>query len=334
MSFEIVSVFNQRLLHTLQNKLQERFGEGSGSSALGGIAIQVGLILRSANPVLKKPALLIFAADHGIVRDFNELLSNEDTSAMVLNFMEDARPLNSLCKEQEITLRVVDLGVDHHFENLLSYWLHHGSRHINRKVDFGTQSFTYTPAMTTAQCTEAFDIGMDLVKQERENGCNVLAMGAIGAGNRISAMALMVALLDLKPTEIKLKPEEHDILFKAIRKHPKTYDALTLLTLYGGYEIAAMTGAFLKAAEHRMVILVDGFVAAAALLVAQHIDTKVLEYVIFCDQYPEPNYKRILRFFKKETLLNTGLSSGDGTGAVLAYPLIKSAVSFFRNPEI
>ncbi|MGB0178101.1 MAG: nicotinate-nucleotide--dimethylbenzimidazole phosphoribosyltransferase [Owenweeksia sp.] len=334
MPFEIASVQDERLFHTLQEKLKQRFGKEVLSSPLGKIALQIGLIYRSGNPILKKPSLLIFAGDHGITRDFKGRISQENTSDMVLHFLEDARPLNRLCREQKITLRVVDLGVDHHFENLLSYWLHHGSEHINRKVDLGTQNFTHSPAMTTAQCTEAFETGADLVRQERNNGCNILAIGAIGAGNRISAIALMVSLLDIRQSEIELSAEEDDIVFRALRKHPKTHDAFTLLTLYGGYEIAAMTGAFLQAAENKMVLLVDGFVAAAALLVASNINAVVMEYVIFCDEYAEPHYRQILDHFKLEALLHTGMSSGDGTGAVLAYPLIKSAVSFLREQKL
>ncbi|HBF20804.1 MAG TPA: hypothetical protein DDW81_11955 [Cryomorphaceae bacterium] len=335
MSFEIAPVHNGRLFHQLQNKLEQRLGKGISNSPIGKVAIQAGLVNRTANPVLKKPALLIFAADHGITHTFRDRTlraEGGDTSSRVLHFLEGDSPLNRMCREQKITLRVVDLGVDHHFENLLSYWLHHGSRHINRKVGFGTQNFSHVPAMTTAQCHEAFDAGAELVDQERKSGSNVLIFGALGDGNTFSAIALMAALLELKPRQVSLNKQDKEIIFKALRKHPKTHDPFMLLTLFGGYEIAAITGAFLQAAEYRMLILVDGLVTATALLVAAAINARVVEYVVFSDTMKDDlNYSQLLKHFQKEALLQTGISTGDGTAAVLAYPLIRSAIGFLQN---
>ncbi len=330
MSFEIASIKNKGLLRELKQKLENYLGPDASASPLGSSVIQIGLILRSASPAFRKPTLLIFAADHGVGKDVRAMIPNRETYNLVLRFLEDAGPLNRLCKEQNITMRVVDLGVDHHFENLLTYWLNHGSKHINKKVDLGTQDFTQAPAMTTAQCKEAFNAGAELVKQERRQKSNVLIIGAIGVGNQLSALALAAAILDLKQEDLPGNTAGMEIVFKALKKHPKTHDPLTLLTLFGGYEIAAITGAFLQAAEQKMVVMIDGLVAAVALLVAQKLNSKVLEYVLCCDTNNDAAYRFVLKQLDKNPVLNSGISAGDGTGAVLTYPLIKSGLGFLR----
>ncbi|MDZ7849165.1 MAG: nicotinate-nucleotide--dimethylbenzimidazole phosphoribosyltransferase [Owenweeksia sp.] len=195
--------------------------------------------------------------------------------------------------------------------------------------------------MTTNEMSKAMRVGIKLMDREHKNDCNMVGIGDLGIGNTSSASALCAAIQDCDPEKYLLRSgcvEESyqhklQVLRKALGKHPKTHDPLTLLTLFGGFEIAAMVGAMLRAAHLRMLILIDGFVSATALLIARQLSPAVTDYCVFCSSSDEPGHQRLLRDLNARPLLDLNLKLGEGSGISLAFPLCANAVSILQQEQ-
>ncbi len=309
---------------------------------LGGLGLQVALIQKTETPVLRRPAILVFAADHGIVEEhFMNQNTGDTTYQSVLKFLNESALLNTLVTSNAIKLQVVDVGVARSFEDSLNYWLFQDEGFSDKKIASGTQNFLEKPAMSSAMCDLAMKYGANTVQAQKKLGTNVIGLSDISTDNAASASVLSAALLDVELNFIldnnlaqteKMEQYRAQILEKAYRKHPKTHDAKTLLTIFGGFEIAALVGAYLKAAQLRMVILVDGFVSTAALLCATRFNAHVLDYCVFCHQEAGIAHAQILKEFKPaQPLLNLQMKKGEGAGIALAYPIVKSAVKLLNK---
>ncbi len=301
------------------------------------LALQIGLIQNTLTPQLNKPTILIFAADHGIANHGVSAYPQAVTAQMVLNFLQSGAAINVFAKQNQIRLRVVDAGVNHIFEpkNALTMPL------INAKIDFGTRNFLVEPAMSQMQCEQAITTGAALAKLEIDDGCNVLGFGEMGIGNTSSASCLMSVLCHTpiaqcvgRGTGLDDAGVRHKtaILQQALQRHNvDQQDALQVLATFGGFEIAMMTGAMLSAAEHKTLIIIDGFIATAALLVAYQLQPNVLDYCVFAHCSNENAHRHMLDYLDAKPLLNLNLRLGEGSGAALAYPLIQAAVNFLNE---
>jgi nicotinate-nucleotide--dimethylbenzimidazole phosphoribosyltransferase len=209
---------------------------------------------------------------------------------------------------------------------------------LPRKVDFGTKNFRHEPAMTAEQCEEAISRGADVVRGLKQNGCNVIACGEMGIANTSSASVLLSVLGNI-PVEDCVGPgtglsspgvlKKAKTLQEALRENSvDTENPFAVLTTFGGFEIAMICGAYLQAAEEGMLILVDGFISSSALLLASRLYPGVLDYCIFGHLSEEPGHRKMLELLQGEPLLRLNLRLGEGTGAVLAYPLVESALNF------
>jgi nicotinate-nucleotide--dimethylbenzimidazole phosphoribosyltransferase len=194
--------------------------------------------------------------------------------------------------------------------------------------------------MTPEQCEQAILAGAEIVKERKEAGCNVIAFGEMGIGNTTPAAALLCVLGNLPPEECAGRgtglddaglAHKAEIIAKSIAHHAIEPDPLIALSTFGGFEIAVMCGAFLQAAQEKMIILVDGFIVSAALLVAAKLYPAVLEYCIFCHMSAEIGHHKMLELLKAEPLLDMNFRLGEGSGAVVAYPLVESAVCFLNE---
>lgn len=329
----------KRLLEQKINLLSKPFG---ALGFLEELAIQAGLVLNSDHPRLHGPSLLIFAGDHGVVK---EALPNHQevyTYQTILDFLQGTEVINTLARQSPLQLKIVDAGVDHSFEGTLTYWLNHGTRLLNRKVGFGTNNFVEYPAMTTAETIKAIEMGMDCVEKEFILNCNVLGLSSLGRGGFSSSLALYCALLESTPGEVIVKEEhkifatEIELVTKALRKHPITHDPLTILALYGGFEMAALTGAILRAAQLGQLLIIDDFNTSVAALVACKINSKSLDYCIFAQQNKLSVHQHLLGHIHKKAILNLEVGMGEGAGVLLAYPILQKAVDLlkeYNSPE-
>ncbi|MDH4127505.1 MAG: nicotinate-nucleotide--dimethylbenzimidazole phosphoribosyltransferase [Spirochaetota bacterium] len=304
---------------------------------LENIATRIALIQNSTDINLKNPHIVIFAADHGITAEGVSKYPQEVTYQMVYNFLSGGAAINVFAKQHNINLKVVDAGVNHNFsDNQTS-----NDRFINAKIQTCTKNFLYEKAMTETDCLKAIDTGAKIVESIKNSGCNIIGFGEMGIGNTSSAAILMSLLCyipieqcvgrgtGLNDAELKKKV---NILTSAILNHKDIeHSSLSILSTFGGFEIAMMVGSILKAAELKMIILIDGFITSSALLTAFKINENVLDYSLFSHQSNESGHKLMLDYLKVKPILNFNMRLGEGTGCAIVYPIIQSAVNFFNE---
>lgn len=324
---------NQALKDALIHKINQKTKPLGALGLLESIALQIGLIQNTLTPELRNPVMLIFAGDHGVVEAGVSPYPQAVTAQMVLNFLQGGAAINVFARQNNMQLRVVDAGVNHTFE-------HHPDL-IHAKVGPGTKNFLLEPAMSLAQCEQALAAGAAFAEKEISTGCNVLGFGEMGIGNTSSASCLMSVLCNLPIEQCVGRGTGFDdiglakktaTLKQALEAHQlNEADAMQALATFGGFEIAMMAGAMLGAAQQNAVLLIDGFIATSALLVAYHLQPNILQYCIFAHCSGEAGHRKLLAYFSAEPLLDAGLRLGEGTGAVLAYPLVQAAVNFLNE---
>jgi nicotinate-nucleotide--dimethylbenzimidazole phosphoribosyltransferase len=317
----------------IQHKIDTKTKPLGALGQLETLARQVALVQQTLTPELRRPHLLVFAADHGIAQAGVSQYPSEVTHQMVRNFAGGGAAINVFCRQNGLGLTIVDAGVRGSFADLPAV--------RDEKIAEGTSNYAHEPAMTAAQCADALQRGARLVDELQAAGCNVLGVGEMGIGNTSSAAVLMHRLtgrplaecvgrgtgLDAAGLARKL-----DTLTRAVAAHPGAGTApLDVLATFGGFEIAQMCGALLRAAEHGMLLLIDGFIATAALLVATRLAPAVLPYCVFCHESDEQGHRLLLAELGGQPLLRLGLRLGEGTGAALAYPLVQTAVGFLTE---
>lgn len=323
--------------HNLDPALQQRINSKTKPlGALGRLeelALQIGRIQQTLQPELRLPAILVFAGDHGIVQSGVSPFPQEVTFQMVQNFLAGGAAINVFARQHGITLRVVDAGVNADFAA--------PSGLVHAKVGKGTANFLQQPAMTAEQCQQAVFKGAELAHAEIANGSNVLGFGEMGIGNTSSSAALMSVLCELPMAECAGRGTGLDdsglkrkinILEQAVQHHHiAATQPIPALITFGGFEIAMMVGAMLGAAEQRAVLLIDGFIATTALLVASRIQPNIVDYCVFTHRSGEAGHTRLLKMLNAEPLLDIGMRLGEGTGCAMAWPLVQSAAAFLNE---
>ena len=328
-----ISPLDYSLMAELNARIDNKTKPLGALGRLEELALKVGLIQNSLTPRLARPVILVFAGDHGIVEEGVSPFPQDVTQQMVYNFLAGGAGINVFARQNNIDLRIVDAGVNHAFEPHAAL--------INAKVGMGTHNFAVAPAMTAELCQQALVNGAELVRAEVQAGSNVLGFGEMGIGNTSAAAALMSVLCGLPLENCVGRGAGHDdegrarklqAVQKAIEQHACSgEDPMEVLRVFGGFEIAMMTGAMLQAAEKKTVLLIDGFIATAALLVASRIAPEVLDYCIFAHCSDEAGHALLLQQLDAKPLLNLGLRLGEGTGAALAYPLVQASVNFLNQ---
>ena len=310
----------QRLQHRLDQKTKPRGALGR----LEALAQQIGLIQRSEAPVLREPQLVVFAADHGLAAQGVSAYPSDVTWQMVENFLGGGAAVSVLARQHGLSLTVVDAGVRHEFAPRAGL--------LNCKIAAGTASALDGPAMTPAQCAQAIESGREVV---RALPGNVLLLGEMGIANTSAAALLLARLtghaiaacvgrgtgLDDAGLARKL-----GVLRRVLQRHADAAQPLEALAAFGGFEIAMMAGAALQAASEWRLVVVDGFIGGAAILVAAELAPAVLDYCVFAHRSDEAGHALMLAHLNAVPLLALGLRLGEGSGAALAWPLIDSAV--------
>jgi nicotinate-nucleotide--dimethylbenzimidazole phosphoribosyltransferase len=253
---------------------------------------------------------------------------------MVLNMLSGGAAVNAFARQHGFDLTVLDAGVA---TPIPARSTSDQARLLQRKIGFGTRNMVRGPAMTTAQAIAGLHAGLDVVKHLPGNA---IAFGEMGIANTSSAALLFARLAGVplndavgRGTGLNDERLKHklQVLTEVSRKHSAAKTPLEVLTAMGGFEIAMMAGAMIQAAHERRVILVDGFIAGAAALVAQGLSPSVVDYMVFCHRSAELGHRLMLTHFNVQPLLDLGLRLGEGSGALLAWPLLVSAVAFLRE---
>lgn len=328
----VISAIDWSLEPALRAKIDNKTKPLGALGRLETLALRVGLIQQSLAPRLEKPQILVFAGDHGAAVEGISAYPQDVTWQMVHNFIAGGAAINVLAGRAGMAVQVIDAGVNHDFTG--------DQRPRDLKIAAGTASFLGGPAMSAGQCMRAIEAGAALVRECASQGTNVVGMGEMGIGNTASASLLMHRLGGVPLAECVGRGAGLDdaglakklaLLERANARRPGQLEPLEALAEYGGFEIVMMSGAFLAAAEARMVILVDGFIASAALLVASRMEPGVLDYCVFAHVSAERGHRRMLELLGGEPLLALDMRLGEGTGAALAYPVLEAAVAFLNE---
>jgi nicotinate-nucleotide--dimethylbenzimidazole phosphoribosyltransferase len=296
---------------------------------LESLAAQLGLIQRSTEVRITDPAILVFAGDHGVVAEGVSAYPQDVTWQMVENFLTNGAAINVFARQNGCALHVVDAGVNHDFGDRPGL--------LDRKVASGTRNFATEAAMSRLQLETALEHGMSLV---RDLPGNVVGFGEMGIGNTSAAAAIMHKLTGLPLSQCVgagtgLSAEgvqrKQAVIAAAIQKHAGIEDPLDVLATFGGFEIAMMSAAMLKAAELRKLLLIDGFIVTSALLVAARLQPAILDYCVFAHCSDENGHRLMLEALGAQPLLQLGLRLGEGTGSALALPLLHAAANFLNE---
>ncbi|MDD5266247.1 MAG: nicotinate-nucleotide--dimethylbenzimidazole phosphoribosyltransferase [Methylococcales bacterium] len=328
----VISPRSETLGSLLQTKIDQKTKPLGALGQLEALALQIGLCQNTLTPSLNKPCIMIFAGDHGIVEAGVSAYPQTVTAQMVANFLTGGAAISVFARQHQLELLIVDAGVN---ADLTPH-----PRLIDVKIGKGTNNFLKHPAMTAEACSKAMQAGSKLVLQQHDNGCNCIGFGEMGIGNTSSAALLMHCLTALPLAQCVgrgtgLNDEQLQnkisVLQQALNRHKNSNDPLEALATFGGFEIAMMAGAYLKAAESGMLIIVDGFIAGTALLVVCKLYPQVLDYCVFSHVSSEQGHHDLLDHFNARPLLNLDLRLGEGSGIALAYPLLQSAVVFLNE---
>jgi nicotinate-nucleotide--dimethylbenzimidazole phosphoribosyltransferase len=303
--------------------------------------------LQSASPlhfdllVFDSPQVVVFAGDHGICDEGVTTSPPGATRARVLQILRGAAPINTVAAMQGFDLTVVDAGVASHLTEGQDAVSNPVVPLLLRKIAYGTRNMRVGPAMSVAQAVSALHAGMDVV---RHLPGNVVALGDVGAGNSSCAALLLARLCGVPLADAcGCGPTEADsldntqaqtklaVLLAAARRHRQATSPLAALAALGGFEIAMMAGAMLQAASERRVVLVDGFVAGTAALVARGLSPAVADYLVFAHRAADPGHRLLMIHLQTQPLMDLALRLGQGVGALLAWPLLQTAQALLER---
>ncbi len=325
----IESTLDTGLTARLRHKIDHKTKPLGALGQLEDLALQLGLIQRSESIHLDNPQMVVFAADHGIAAEGVSAFPQAVTAQMVGNMLAGGAAINVLARQHGFALQVVDAGVAVDMDDHPSL--------VKRKIAHATQNICQGPAMQEAQCHAALQAGSDVVKSLPGN---VMAFGEMGIANTSAATLLLhrlagVSIEDATGRGTGLSDPQllhkQQVLSRAAKQHPDAVEPLQALAALGGFEIAMMAGAMLQVASQRRVILVDGFIAGSAALVAQALAPQVRDYMVFCHCSAERGHRLLLDHLKAQPLLDLGMRLGEGTGALLAWPLLVSSACLMNE---
>jgi nicotinate-nucleotide--dimethylbenzimidazole phosphoribosyltransferase len=331
----IPDLHDPELARALQQKLDGKTKPQGSLGQLEALALRIGLVLGSETPQLREPQVLVCAGDHGLAAHGVSAYPSDVTWQMVENFLAGGAAVSVLARQHGLALTVVDCGVRHDFAPRPGL--------VVRKCGAGTADSLEGPAMSAAQCEQAIANGREIVAGLPGNA---VLLGEMGIGNT-SAAALLLARLAGLPLDECVgagtgldapgMERKRALLAQVLQRHPGAREPLQALAAFGGFEIATLVGAVLQAAAERRVIVVDGFISSAAVLVAKGLAPHVVQRCVFSHRSNESGHGLMLRHLGPDArtparaLLDLGLRLGEGSGAVLAWPLLQSACAILSE---
>jgi nicotinate-nucleotide--dimethylbenzimidazole phosphoribosyltransferase len=313
----------------LQARINNKTKPPGSLGRLEEIALKLGLMQATTHPKLQKPTVLIFAGDHGFAREGVSPFPPEVTPQMVLNFLAGGAGINVLARLSGLTIKIIDAGVASDLPDHADL--------IKRKVRYGTRNALHEDALTAEEVEICLAHGAAIVRELSEKGTNAILPGEMGIGNSSAAALIYSALLGAPLAECVGVGAGHDapglakkfsILSRVQKRRPNIIEPLDVLAAFGGCEIAMMTGAMLEAASRRMLIMVDGIIATSAFLVAARLNPAVLDYALFAHVSGDGPHRLAVNALGGKPLIDLGLRLGEGTGAAMAWPIVRAAVAF------
>ena len=290
------------------------------------LAVQFSAFQETLTPELKNIYIAIMAGDHGIADEGVSAFPQAVTGEMIKNFASGGAAISVLAKHHGASLTVFNTGSVFELPDIDGV--------VDCRIAAGTANFLQQAAMTDEQCLQALSIGQQAIFRAVETNAQVFVGGEMGIANTSSAACLTAKLLNKSArdlagpgTGLDAEGVSHKavVIQKVLDKHSAKMDALTLLTHLGGFEIAALVGAYISAAQNGLPVLVDGYIASAAALIAVQINPTVKPWLLASHQSAEPAHILMLQALGLEPLVQLDMCLGEGSGAAIVIPLIQQA---------
>ena len=297
------------------------------------LSIQIAGIQGKPVPQIQQKAVIVMAADHGVVARGTSAYPQEVTAQMVSNFLHGGAGINVIGRQVGARVIIVDMGI--------AVKLEAAPRLISRRIAAGTQDMSKGPAMTVAQAKRALETGIEIVTAEVKKGLDIVATGDMGIGNTTASSAICAIMIGKTVTEVtgrgtglddKQLQHKIRIINEAIAfNKPDSSQPLEVLAKVGGFEIGGLAGVILGAAAHRVPVIIDGFISGAAALIAAGLCPQSKDYMIAGHCSVEPGHKLLLQYLSLRPLLDLDMRLGEGTGAALAMSLAETSVRILNE---
>ena len=325
----ISATSNPLLEQALRKKLARRAETTGKLGELESLAVRLGLIQNTLKPRFRTPQIAVFAADHGLAVEGLSPLGKQSTATLAHQLLTSQLPLAVFARIQGLELSVVDCGVA---ESVPPH-----ARLLARKIAHGTRNARVTSAMSIDQAHAAIRAGMEIADSLVGNA---VACAGIGVGSHETAALVLSRLSGADMSDLLISGPDMEeaqlahllaVLQGAQARHKDVVDPVEVLAAFGGFEMAMMVGVMLVAGSKRHLIIVDGMPACAALMVAARIAPAVTDYCVYCRSHGHQGLDQALALFNASALLELGMQSTDGTGATLAWPLVRSAAALLTE---
>lgn len=298
------------------------------------LSIQLAGISGKALPAIKDKAVITMAADHGVVAEGVSAFPPEVTPQMVMNFLNGGAAINVLAEHVGARIVIVDMGVAADLTSFPAPLQH-------KKIAMGTANMTKGPAMTAVQARQALTVGIQVVEAEIEKGLDIVGIGDMGIGNTSPSAAIASVITRIEPSKmagrgtgvddegLKRKVDAIERALKVNRPDPN--DGLDVLAKVGGFEIGGLAGVILGAAANRKAVVVDGFIATAAAMIAVTIAPMAQPYLIAAHRSQEYGHQQMLDWLALSPLIGLDFRLGEGTGAALGISLAEAACKLLAD---
>jgi len=320
-----IGTINVRMRELVQARLDSLTKPPGSLGRLEELAKQLAEIQNTEFPRAAKKLVLVMAADHGICEEGVSAYPSAVTAQMVRNFSTGGAAINVLVRHASANVLVVDMGVAGPID---------GNGHLDRRIADGTRNFLHGEAMSQEQALRCLETGISIAEEAAANQIDLIAGGDMGIGNTTSSSVITALVTRSSPEQVVGRgtgigddglERKRRVVTEAIRLHSGWQDGVDLLRRVGGFEIGGLAGLMLGAARHRIPIILDGFIATAAALIAAEICPLTKFYMIAAHCSAEPGHVAAQQHLGLEPLLRWNMRLGEGTGAALVFPLIEAA---------
>lgn len=328
-----IKTINETDLHNAQLR-QNNLTKPPGSlGVLETVAVRLSAMQGKSAPQIKQIHITVFAADHGIAAENVSAFPQAVTAEMVKNFSAGGAAISVLSKQLGARLEVVNLGTVATVGDLPGV--------VDQVIAESTASFLQQPAMTEVQLTQALEAGRQAVQRAQQQQCDLFIAGDMGIANTSAATAMACALLNCPASELAGRGTGLDdnglnhkiqIIQQSLDKHQlKSTQLIKILQTFGGFEIAAMTAAYIACGQKGITALVDGFIATSAALLAIQINPQVKNWLMFSHASAEPGHQKMMQAIDEQPLLDLNLRLGEASGAAVAVPLLHMACALHNE---
>ncbi len=300
------------------------------------IIAQIGGIMGTSQVELLPRAVLVFCADNGVVEEGISQSGQEVTAAVAQSMLRGQSSVCKMAKVVHTDIKVIDIGINGKLKQVSEQ-----DRYRNKKIAPGTNNFLNEPAMSEQETLQAIHTGIKLVKEYKEKGYRILAMGEMGIGNTTTSSAVAAALLDCQVEDITgrgagLSKEgllrKREVIKRGLEKYAlKSTEPFTVLSSVGGLDIAGLVGMCIGGAAYQIPIIMDGVISMVAALVAERMIPGVKEYLIPSHKSKEPAVEKIIGELGVSSIIDADMALGEGTGAVMMFALLDMALSVYSG---